>query len=135
MNSLPIESADWLASFKNRVALERSVLGTLIHWGFTESASDIHRMLEERFGDALTSPFCPNDSHAFCVSREDRREIAQNLRDTYLKVRDLPRRRICQERLHNELLMGFNELTRQLVQCYKDYFQRSGEFKASPRAA
>jgi hypothetical protein len=135
MNPLAIESSDWLADFKDRIALERSIFQSLIQWGLTESVSDIHRMLEERLDNAMSAPVREGGRPVFQLSREQKRQVADALRDTYLKTRGIPRRGICQEKLHNALLTGFEDLVRELLQCYEDYLGRKVTRTASKVAA
>ncbi|MFN8009339.1 MAG: hypothetical protein U0V70_20385 [Terriglobia bacterium] len=52
---LPIESPAWREAFREKVALERAVLKTLIQWGLTESAFDIQKVFEGWFQHALES--------------------------------------------------------------------------------
>jgi hypothetical protein len=135
MNPLPIESSDWLADFKDRIALERSIYQSLIQWGLTESVSDIHRMLEERLDNALGAPVRDGGPFVFQLSREQKRQFADALRDTYLKTRGIPRHGICQEKLHNALLTGFEDLMRELLQCYQEYLAKKTQPKATEEAA
>ena len=135
MNPLPIESSDWLADFKNQIALESSIFRILIQWGLTESVSDIHRMLEERLSQALSALVRVGGPPAVQLSREQKRQVAGALRDTYLKTRDIPRRGNCQEKLHNALLTGFEELTHELLQCYEEHLAHKTQSKARQEAA
>jgi hypothetical protein len=135
MNSLLIKSADWLVDFKQRVAVEQAIFQTLIQWGLTESASDIHRLLDERFNDALTTSASMISFQPFQLSRGDQAQIASVPRDFYLKTRSIPRHRGGQERLHNALLTGFEELLFHLLRCYQDYLARKAKRTASKQAA
>ena len=92
MNPLPIESSDWLTDFKYQIAREHSIFRILIQWGLTESISDIQRILEEHLDQALSAPARANGPPAVQLSREQKRQVADALRDTYLKTRDIPRR-------------------------------------------
>jgi len=121
MNALPVESLDWVADFKSRVELEQSIFRILIRWGLAESALDIQRIVEERLEDALHG--LVEGSQQLHMSAEAKTGISELLRNTYLKMRDIPRRRVCQERLHNALLTGFAGVTDELVQACENYLE------------
>jgi len=121
MNALPVESLDWVADFKSRVELEQSIFRILIRWGLAESALDIQRIVEERLEDALHG--LVEGSQQLHMSAEAKTRISELLRNTYLKMRDIPRRRVCQERLHNALLTGFAGVTDELVQASENYLE------------
>ena len=135
MNHLPLESPDWREDFKSRISLEHAVLKTLIEWGFTESAFDVYRMMEERFNDALESQAQHRGSNFFRLPEKDKAWVGEILREYYLRTREIPRRRSCQERLHNALLAGFEELTGELVLVYERYLRRRVKVAASEQAA
>jgi hypothetical protein len=135
MNPLPIESSDWLTDFRYQIALEHSIFRILIQWGLTESISDIQRILDEHLDQALSAPARANGPHAVQLSQEQERQVADAVRDTYLKTRDIPRRESCQEKLHNALLTGFQELTHELLQCYEEHLAHKTQSKARQEAA
>jgi hypothetical protein len=112
---------DWVADFKSRVELEQSIFRILIRWGLAESALDIQRIVEERLEDALHC--LVEGSQQLHMSAEAKTRISELLRNTYLKMRDIPRRRVCQERLHNALLTGFAGVTDELVQASENYLE------------
>ena len=135
MNHLPVESPDWREDFKSRVSLEHAVLKILIEWGFTESAFDIYRMMEARFNDALESQAYQGGSGLFRLPEKDKSWVGEILREYYLRTREIPRRRSCQERLHNALLSGFEEMTGELVLVYERYLRSRVKVATSKQAA
>jgi uncharacterized membrane protein len=135
MNSLPIESAGWLEAFKNRIKLEQSILQVLIRWGLTESAFDIVRVLDSYVTEFLERRNHAGESGPFQLGEEQRTFFRTTLRDSYLKTRDIPRRRACQKRLHNALLSRFDDLSDQLATSYEAYFQRRVVPLSEERAA
>ena len=135
MNHLPVESPDWREDFKSRISFEHAVLRTLIEWGFTESAFDIYRMMEERFNDALESQAYHSRSDFFRLPEKDKAWVGEILSEYYLRTREIPRRRSCQERLHNALVTGFEELTRGLVLLYERHMRGQVKAATSERAA
>ena len=46
--TLPVETADWLDRFREKIHRERQILGMLIAWGFAGAAFEIHREIEAR---------------------------------------------------------------------------------------
>lgn len=135
MSLLPVEDPHWLDNFKARIFLERSIIRKLIQWGFTDSAFEIHRTIEERFNAALESPADPGVPAAFRLPHHDRVQIREVLRERYLKTREFPRRRGCSELLQRGLLTGFEELSAELIQLYEEQFQQRARNLASERAA
>jgi replicative DNA helicase len=126
MTALPIEDPVWRDHFRARVLAERSVFRKLIQWGFTDSASDIYRMIEEKFNDAAEiRAECPEVR--FRLTREDRIQLGDLLRERYLKIRDLPRRRASGELLQRGLLTRFQELSAELLQLYAQQFQQRAQ--------
>ena len=121
MNVLPVESLDWVADFRGRVELERSMFRILIQWGLTESSLDIQKIFEESLDDVV---HCRVEGSQECpMSQEAKTRISELLRNAYLKMRDIPRRRAFQERLHNALLTGFAGVTDELVQACENYLE------------
>jgi hypothetical protein len=133
MNALPIESKYWREHLKQRILLETAILRTLIQWGMAESASDICRSLEEHFGDGLEVEI--NTRRAVRPSGQDKVFVRDLLREAYLRTRDIPRRGVTQERLHDGLLTGFEELSLEIVQCYEGFLFRSERSAQSGKAA
>jgi hypothetical protein len=123
----------WTAS-KPEFFLERSIIRKLIQWGFTDSAFEIHRTIEERFNAALESP-ADLAVPTFRLPHHDRVQIREVLRERYLKTREFPRRRGCSELLQRGLLTGFEELSAELIQLYEEQFQQRAQNLASERAA
>ena len=135
MSLLPVEDPHWLDNFKARIFLERSIIRKLIQWGFTDSAFEIHRTIEERFNAALESSPDPGIPATFHLPHHDRVQIGEVLRERYLKTREFPRRRRCSELLQRGLLTGFEELSAELIQLYEEQFQQRARNLASERAA
>jgi hypothetical protein len=123
MALLPVEAPGWLDHFKAQIVLESSIIRKLIQWGFTESAFDIYKKIEERFNDALESQTYRRSSLDFYLPEEDKIRIREVLRQYYVKTREIPRRRGCRELLQNGLLTGFEELSGHLVQLYEQHLQ------------
>jgi hypothetical protein len=132
MSHLPVEDPEWRDDFKNRISLERSIIRMLIQWGFTDSAFEIYRTIEERFNDALEIPEC---AVAFRLSQGDRVQIGEALRERYLRTRQFPRRRSCKELLQRGLLTGFEELSAELIRLFEQRLQRKTRNLAADEAA
>jgi len=128
-----MESADWRQAFKRRLALEHSVLRTLIRWGLTDSAFEITRKLDSYVGEVTEARRPITRSTLF--GPQDKTVFGTILRDEYLKTRVLPRRRACQDRLHNAMLSRFDELAEQLAKLYADFVQCHGPAAGEERAA
>jgi hypothetical protein len=135
MNALPIESTLWREHLKQRIGLETAILRALIQWGIAESAADVWRSLEEHFGDTLDSRIDSNLSQPVRPSGGDRTFVRELLREAYLRTREIPRRGVTQERLHDGLLTGFEELSREIVQCYEGFLFRSERSAQNGKAA
>jgi len=119
MNALPIESENWRQNLKQRIYLETAILRILIQWGMAESASDIHRSLEEHFGDRVEARCGTLLRQSVRQSGQDRAFVRDLLREAYLRTRNIPRRGVTQERLHDGLLTGFEQLAVEIFQCYE----------------
>ena len=135
VNALPIESKLWRESLKQRIQMETAILRALIRWGMAESATDVCRSLEEHFGDALEAQVDVSPVLPVRLSGHDRAFVRELLRETYLRTREIPRRGLTQERLHEGLLTGFEELSVEIVQCYEGFLFRSETSAQSGKAA
>jgi hypothetical protein len=135
MDLLPVEALGWLDHFKARISLESSTVRMLMQWGFNEYAFDIYKKIEEQFNNALESHSYKDSSRCFRLPEKGKSQIREMLREHYVKTRDIPRRRGCQELLHNGLLTGFEELSTKLVQLYEEYLRRLGEIPSGEKAA
>ena len=134
MNSLPIESTRWREHLKQRIGLETAILRALIQWGMAESASEVCRSLEEYFGDVLESQL--DASLSACSTFRTGQSVCSNLlRETYLRTREIPRRRVTQERLHDGLLTGFEALSLEIFKCYEAFLFRPERSARSEKAA
>ena len=121
MNSLPIESTCWREHLKQRISLETSILRALIQWGMAESAFEVWRRLEEHFGHPFEAQLDATLKKPLQPSEHDRAFVRNLLRDVYLRTREIPRRGLTQSRLHDGLLTGFEELSLEILQCYKSF--------------
>src|SRR5256885_2271447 len=101
MDLLPIEDSRWLDYFKAKIVLESSIIRKLIQWGFTESAFDIYKKIEDRFDEALEVQTYRRSAASFRLPEADKMQIREILKEHYLKTREIPRRRDCRELLHN----------------------------------
>ena len=135
MNALPIESKDWRERLKQRIQLESTILRTLIRWGMVESAAEVVRSLEEHFGDVLEAHSDASLVQPVRPSGHDRAFVRELLRETYVRTREIPRRGATQERLHDGMLTGFEELSLEIVQCYDEFLFRSERSAQSGKAA
>jgi hypothetical protein len=135
MDLLPIEDSRWLDYFKAKIVLESSIIRKLIQWGFTESAFDIYKKIEDRFDEALEVQTYRRSAASFRLPEADKMQIREILKERYLKTREIPRRRDCRELLHNGLLTGFEELGDQLVQLYEAHFESHAQILAGERVA
>lgn len=114
--------------------MESAILRALIRWGMAESASDVCRSLEEHFGDALES-YDTKLVQPVRPSGQDRTFVRELLREAYLRTREIPRRGLTQERLHDGLLTGFEELSVEIVQYYEGFLFRPDRSAQSGKAA
>lgn len=135
MNALPIESKRWREHLKQRIQMESTILRALIRWGMAESAADVCRSLEEHFGDVLEAHMDANPVQAVRTSGHDRTFVRELLREAYLRTREIPRRGVTQDRLHDGLLTGFEELSLEIVQCYEGFLFRPDRNAQSGKAA
>jgi len=137
MNALPIEDVRWRNDFKARLLAERSIVAKLIQWGFSHSAFEIYRNVEERFKVAQegSTGRWQESEVGFQLTDDDRIQIRNALRDHCLKIRDWPRRRGCQELLQRGLLTGFEELSTELINLYQRRFHESTRNLADEEAA
>jgi hypothetical protein len=119
MNALPIESKCWREHLKQRICLETAILRALIQWGMAESASDICRSLEEHFGDGMEPQSDTRLRQPVRPSGQDKAFVRDLLREAYLRTRDIPRRGVMQERLHDGLLTGFEQLAVEILRSYE----------------
>ncbi|MGH9429502.1 MAG: hypothetical protein ACRD2L_24720 [Terriglobia bacterium] len=135
MHALPIESTRWREHLKQRIQMETAILRALIRWGMAEAAADVCRNLEEHFGDALEAHVDTSLVQPVRPSAHDGAFVRELLREAYLRTREIPRRRLTQERLHDGLLTGFEELSLEIVQCYEGFLFRSERSAQSGKAA
>lgn len=134
-NPLPIESMRWREHLKQRIQMETAILRALIRWGMAESAAEICRSLDAHFGFAVEARVDANLAQTVRPSAHDRTFVRELLRDAYLRTREIPRREVTQDRLHDGLLTGFEELSLEIVQCYEGFLFRPEQSAQSGKAA
>jgi len=115
--------------------METAILRALIRWGMAESAAEVCRSLEEHFGDVLESQIDASLVRPVRPSESDRTFVRELLREAYLRTREIPRRGVTQDRLHDGLLTGFEELSLEIVQCYEGFLFRPERSAQSGKAA
>ena len=116
----PSEKLDqWLLQFRKNIQQEKTILQTLIQWGFANAAFEIHRKIKEFLrkvhGLNETNPpsvFKPVDLH--------QEWICKILRSHYLKTLNLPKAEISRQLLQKAYLDGFNQQTLDLIRLYRD---------------
>ena len=134
-NLLPIESMRWREHLKQRIQMETTILRALIRWGMAESAVEVGRSLEEHFGLVLEAHVDTSLVQPVRSSGHDRTFVRELLREAYLRTREIPRRGVTQDRLHDGLLTGFEELSLEIVQCYEGFLFRPERSAQSGKAA
>ncbi len=137
MNSLPIESTRWREHLKQRIHMETAILRVLIQWGMAESASDVCRSLEEHFGDLVLDAACDT---SLVRSLFDLQGTTERLFESCFERRTFEPAKfrvagLTQERLHDGLLTGFEELSLEILQCYEGFLFRSERSAQSGKAA
>ena len=135
MNLLPVEDPQWLEDFKARISLERAIIRKLIHWGFTDSAFEIHRKIEERFSIWVESLANRRVREQFHLPHHDGVQIREILKQHYLRIRGLPQREGSRELLQRGLLTGFEELSHELIQLHEEHFRSRSQTLAGEKAA
>jgi hypothetical protein len=134
-NLLPIESTRWRERLKQRIQMETAILRALIRWGIAESAAEVCRSLEEHFGPVLEAHVDASLVQPVRSSGHDRTFVRELLREAYLRTREIPRRGVTQDRLHDGLLTGFEELSLEIIQCYEGFLFRPERSAQSGKAA
>ena len=134
-NLLPIESSRWREHLKQRIEMETTILRALIRWGMAESAAEVCRSLEEHFDLVLEAQVDTSLVQPVRPSTHDRTFVRELLREAYLRTREIPRRGVMQDRLHDGLLTGFEELSLEIVQCYEGFLRRYERSAQSGKAA
>jgi len=134
-NLLPIESTRWREHLKQRIQMETAILRALIRWGMAESAAEVCRSLEEHFGLVLETHVDTSLVQPVRPSGHDRTFVRELLREAYLRTREIPRRGVMQDRLHDGLLTGFEELSLEIIQCYEGFLFRPERSAQNGKAA
>lgn len=120
--TLPVETAEWLDRFRDRVHRERRILGMLIAWGFAGAAFEIHRDIEARLKSIRETQGLPADSRVPGFSDRLGGEIRRILRGYYLDGLRTPRARQNHRFLQGAYLNGFEKTTSRLIQLYDPHF-------------
>ena len=121
--TLPVETAEWLDRFREKVHRERRILGMLIAWGFAGAAFEIHRDIEARLKSIRESQGRSLDSRVPGVPALLGQEIRRILRSHYLESLGVPRARQNRRFLQGAYLNGFDETTSRLIQLYGPHWR------------
>ena len=116
--TLPVETAEWLDRFREKVHRERRILGMLIACGFAGAAFEIHREIEARLKSIRETQGLSADSPVPGVPELLGQEIRRILRGYYLEGLRIPRARRNRRFLQGAYLNGFDETTSRLIQLY-----------------
>lgn len=133
--TLPVETAEWLDRFRDKVHRERRILGMLIAWGFAGAAFEIHRDIEARLKSIRESQGRSLDSRVPGVSALLGQEIRRILRSHYLESLGVPRARQNRRFLQGAYLNGFDETTSRLIQLYGPHWRESPVISEDMEAA
>ncbi len=133
--TLPVETAEWLDRFRDRVHRERRILGMLIAWGFAGAAFEIHRDIEARLKSIRESQGRSLDSRVPGVSELLGQEIRRILRSHYLESLGVPRALQNRRFLQGAYLNGFDETTSRLIQLYGPHWRESPVISEDMEAA
>lgn len=133
--TLPVETAEWLDRFRDRVHRERRILGVLIAWGFAGAAFEIHRDIEARLKSIRESQGRSLDSRVPGVPELLGQEIRRILRSHYLESLGVPRARQNRRFLQGAYLNGFDETTSRLIQLYGPHWRESPVISEDMEAA
>jgi len=120
--TLPVETAEWLDRFREKVHRERRILGLLIGWGFAGAAFEIHRDIEARLRSIRETQGPSANSRIPGCSDLLGREIRRILRNHYLESLGVPRARQNRCLLQAAYLNGFEKTTSRLIQLYGPYW-------------
>ncbi len=120
--TLPVETAEWLDRFREKVHRERRILGMLIAWGFAGAAFEIHRDIEARLRSIRETQGPSANSRMPGFSDLLGREIRRILRSHYLESLGVPRARQNRRLLQAAYLNGFEKTTSRLIQLYGPYW-------------
>ncbi|MDE2964934.1 MAG: hypothetical protein OXU26_13580 [Acidobacteriota bacterium] len=116
--TLPVETAEWLDRFREKIHRERQILGMLIAWGFAGAAFEIHRNIEARLKCIRETQGQSLDCQVPGYSDLLGREIRRILRSHYLESLGVPRARRNRRLLQGAYLNGFEETTSRLIRLY-----------------
>lgn len=120
--TLPVETAEWLDRFREKVHRERRILGMLIAWGFAGAAFEIHRDIEARLRSIRETQGPSAISRIPGFSDLLGREIRRILRRHYLESPGVSRARQNHRFLQAAYLNGFEQTTSRLIRLYGPYW-------------
>ena len=121
--TLPVETAEWLDRFREKVHRERRILGMLIGWGFAGAAFEIHRDIEARLKSIRETQARSADSRGPGIPELLGQEIRGILRSHYLESLGVPRTRQNRRFLQGAYLNGFDKTTSRLIQLYGPHWR------------
>jgi len=133
--TLPVETAEWLDRFREKVHRERQILRMLIAWGFAGAAFEIHRDIEARLKCIRETQGQSVDSRVPGVSELLGQEIRRILRSHYLESLGVPRARQNRRFLQGAYLNGFDKTTSRLIQLYSPHWRESPVISEDMEAA
>ena len=133
--TLPVETAEWLDRFREKVYRERQILGMLIAWGFAGAAFEIHRDIEARLKSIREAQGQSVDSRVPGVPELLGQEIRRILRSHYLESLGVPRARQNRRFLQGAYLNGFDKTTSRLIQLYGPHWRESPVISEDMEAA
>ena len=133
--TLPVETAEWLDRFRDKVHRERQILGMLIAWGFAGAAFEIHRDIEARLKSIRETQGQSVDSRVPGVPELLGQEIRRILRSHYLESLGVPRARQNRRFLQGAYLNGFDKTTSRLIQLYGPHWRESPVISEDMEAA
>lgn len=133
--TLPVETAEWLDRFREKVHRERRILGVLIAWGFAGAAFEIHRDIEARLKSIREAQGRSVDSRVPGVPEVLGQEIRRILRSHYLESLGVPRARQSRRFLQGAYLNGFDKTTSRLIQLYGPHWRESPVISENMEAA
>ena len=115
----PSEKIDqWLVQFRKNIQQEKTILRTLIQWGFANAAFEIHKQIEA-FLMKVHGFNEKNPSSVFYRVDLLQGGICKILRSHYLKTLNLPKAEISRQLLQKAYLDGFNQQTIDLIRLYR----------------
>ena len=109
---------EWLLQFRKRIQREKTILRTLIQWGFANAAFEIFRQIEEFLMKVHGLPETKSP-YIFCRADLLQEGICKILRKHYLNTLNLPRAERSRQLLQRAYLDGFSQQTIDLIRLYR----------------